>query len=614
MNTIEKNRSSSAFQRQRCPLYPLWDHQGRDIAIHFVQRSEISKGIQYTPSSFLPLRFVYYSWDLNCVITFTLVIENKAPNEPNYVPQTLCLQQHMVIPHYMGSSKEQEDGKPKSSEVQLLINRQDSFTSLSAFQEIPLLIPQEADIEPSGPDMPMRGFADDRDAANHMHGKSIKSCDKEWWETQERASLRQCITEMKGKLGHTTIDLGIAPKKLESYQEGNVNEVSGRYQVLVYTYFQGQPFKDATLDRGSIVTTQTTILYGEYEEIDCYVKQGKVEKVGDYLNSFHIQRKVQEQDNMLRIYESLCDGVDYQTTMERCSEIYKFMDSWKINYSKLKKIVRGIIRAMIHLHDKGIVHGRIRPQHIFVKEYESISQVAKLGGISGCRKVTELDKEPFTRDIYDMGRTISDYLTTVRKSTISDPLVGHLIKQCLTCEVSAKEMFKHFCFYEDGTYLEFMKRFNDTVKVNQQLWDAIETSQVPIVGSGWKRAFTYTWLKKIGGVIRTDGQYKYSETHLDSHTYSIKRCHRTIGGEWHQGYLANSHIIRSTSYRNFQVHAYIEPLPYTWLGINLEIPVGCASYDMGVCQIALVPFSSKWCDTFLLSKMRQSKRDSLYLY
>ncbi|KAJ0427696.1 putative phospholipase D [Helianthus annuus] len=36
-----------------------------------------------------------------------------------------------------------------------------------------------------------------------------------------RATLRQCMVGLKEKLGHTTIDLGISPKKLESYQTGN---------------------------------------------------------------------------------------------------------------------------------------------------------------------------------------------------------------------------------------------------------------------------------------------------------------------------------------------------------------------------------------------------------
>jgi len=37
-----------------------------------------------------------------------------------------------------------------------------------------------------------------------------------------RLSLRQSTTYWKEKLGHTTIDLGIAPEKLESYQDGNI--------------------------------------------------------------------------------------------------------------------------------------------------------------------------------------------------------------------------------------------------------------------------------------------------------------------------------------------------------------------------------------------------------
>ncbi|KAF5950851.1 hypothetical protein HYC85_012844 [Camellia sinensis] len=37
-----------------------------------------------------------------------------------------------------------------------------------------------------------------------------------------RVALKQCTTCWKEKLGHTTIDLGIAPEKLESYQDGNI--------------------------------------------------------------------------------------------------------------------------------------------------------------------------------------------------------------------------------------------------------------------------------------------------------------------------------------------------------------------------------------------------------
>ncbi|GJY73502.1 serine/threonine-protein kinase/endoribonuclease IRE1b [Tanacetum coccineum] len=177
-------------------------------------------------------------------------------------------------------------------------------------------------------------------------------------------------------------------------------------------------FRDIKLSRVSVVTTQpplhvgkATISYGEYEEIDCYVKQGKVEKVDDYLNSFHIQKK----SSRTRQYAE--NTKVYVTDLIirppwRDVQRYTILEK---NYWKLKKIMRDIIRAMIHLHDKGIVHRRIRPQHIFVKEYESISQVAKLGGTSGCTKVTKLDKKPFTRDIYDMGRTILAILDNQHK-------------------------------------------------------------------------------------------------------------------------------------------------------------------------------------------------------
>ncbi|VFQ83823.1 unnamed protein product [Cuscuta campestris] len=39
-----------------------------------------------------------------------------------------------------------------------------------------------------------------------------------------RASLRQCLAHWKEKIGHTTIDLGISPNKLESYQDGDIKE------------------------------------------------------------------------------------------------------------------------------------------------------------------------------------------------------------------------------------------------------------------------------------------------------------------------------------------------------------------------------------------------------
>lgn len=39
-----------------------------------------------------------------------------------------------------------------------------------------------------------------------------------------RAALRQTMALWKERLGHSTIDLGIAPEKLESYQNGDIEK------------------------------------------------------------------------------------------------------------------------------------------------------------------------------------------------------------------------------------------------------------------------------------------------------------------------------------------------------------------------------------------------------
>lgn len=158
-------------------------------------------------------------------------------------------QQHMVIPHYMGRSQElQVESENVNNHKE--IKRQDSFSSRSSLQDIPLLLPQEADemdtpngdpnsnsldsppnlldqpskvgsglgftfrkskIEPEGPDMPMRDFVDDLDTLVH-HGKlasdgvmrtSLKTSDPEWWETQERGN-QGGFTDDSGQVGPRT--------------------------------------------------------------------------------------------------------------------------------------------------------------------------------------------------------------------------------------------------------------------------------------------------------------------------------------------------------------------------------------------------------------------------
>ncbi|CAN6551316.1 unnamed protein product [Malus baccata var. baccata] len=189
----------------------LWGPPCRDVARHFVQRWNYAK-------------------------------RNKAPNE-QAIP-LLMPQHHMVIPHYMGRSQEVEI-ESKNANNHKQHKRTDSFSSISSFQDIPLLIPQEADgldspnehtklngmdsphdlldqpsrvsnnlafpfrklkIPPVGPDTPMRGFVDDLDSLSR-HGKMASDGvaqsgmkDPEWWETQERGN-KGGFTDESGQVG-----------------------------------------------------------------------------------------------------------------------------------------------------------------------------------------------------------------------------------------------------------------------------------------------------------------------------------------------------------------------------------------------------------------------------
>lgn len=140
-------------------------------------------------------------------------------------------QHHMVIPHYLGSSEAPIEIKNTVNDRAL--KREDSFSSSSQDQDIPLLLPQEPggldDPEESpkpnglisflhhldkprrissglpfsfrrtkvaavGPDTPMKGFVDDLDSVHCHEGTAhdrvahidSQNTDLEWWETQER--------------------------------------------------------------------------------------------------------------------------------------------------------------------------------------------------------------------------------------------------------------------------------------------------------------------------------------------------------------------------------------------------------------------------------------------
>ncbi|KAJ4835368.1 Phospholipase D zeta 1 [Turnera subulata] len=90
----------------------LWGPPCRDVARHFVQRWNHAK-------------------------------RSKAPNEET-IP-LLMPHHHMVLPHYMGRSREIDIEGKNPEENQKDITRQDSFSSLTPLQDIPLLLPQDSD-------------------------------------------------------------------------------------------------------------------------------------------------------------------------------------------------------------------------------------------------------------------------------------------------------------------------------------------------------------------------------------------------------------------------------------------------------------------------------------
>ncbi|OIV95905.1 hypothetical protein TanjilG_27009 [Lupinus angustifolius] len=194
------------LEREKYPRMPwhdvhcaLWGPPCRDIARHFVQRWNYAK-------------------------------RSKAPYE-QAIP-LLMPQHHMVIPHYLGGSREIQIESSNTDNYKL-IKRQGSFSSSSLDHDIPLLLPREpgelntldgdpklngvssfshhldkpsrvssglpfsfrkAKSEASGSDTPMKGFVDDIDSVHYREKMSLdrvahvdlQNTDPAWWETQER--------------------------------------------------------------------------------------------------------------------------------------------------------------------------------------------------------------------------------------------------------------------------------------------------------------------------------------------------------------------------------------------------------------------------------------------
>ncbi|KAG9129798.1 hypothetical protein Leryth_016007 [Lithospermum erythrorhizon] len=150
------------LERGKCPRMPwhdvhcaLWGPSCQDIARHFVQRWNHAK-------------------------------KNKAPNE-QAIP-LLMPQHHMVLPHYMGRSTETDIQNINHRLEGRGISREDSFSSLSPPDDVPLLMPPEANgISYSGTDY----HVGDLHNGNNLHNeeqenqRDLEVLDN-WWETQER--------------------------------------------------------------------------------------------------------------------------------------------------------------------------------------------------------------------------------------------------------------------------------------------------------------------------------------------------------------------------------------------------------------------------------------------
>ncbi|XP_051179064.1 phospholipase D zeta 1 [Lolium perenne] len=210
------------LDRTKYPRMPWHDVQCavygpacRDVARHFVQRWNYAK-------------------------------RNKAPNE-QAIP-LLMPHHHMVIPHYMGNSKDTncETESKQTQDKDIKVRRQSTLTAPASYQDIPLLLPQEPDHldlrngdlglkldinhghldhpnqtnfkqplsnrkakqDLCSQDLQMKGFVDNLGSPevsvvihhNNTSKANVRHIDKEWWETQERGSQVASVLDV-GEVG-----------------------------------------------------------------------------------------------------------------------------------------------------------------------------------------------------------------------------------------------------------------------------------------------------------------------------------------------------------------------------------------------------------------------------
>lgn len=81
--------------------------------------------------------------NFKCLFISSFIQNSKAPHE-HAIP-LLLPQHHMVIPHYMGRSKEKDIESSNDDVKHKCCSSEDSFSSQSPSDNVPLLLPREAD-------------------------------------------------------------------------------------------------------------------------------------------------------------------------------------------------------------------------------------------------------------------------------------------------------------------------------------------------------------------------------------------------------------------------------------------------------------------------------------
>ncbi|GJV81137.1 FMP32, mitochondrial-like protein [Tanacetum coccineum] len=231
---------------------------------------------------------------------------------------------------------------------------------------------------------------------------------------------------------------------------------------------------------------------------------------------FHLKllKSCNKQSNMLRIYGTRCNGLHYEIDIEKCSmNLDEFIRRKTKDRRELLRMFREIIRGINHIHDTGCTKAKAygatsiysQPKHLVTKS-------------------EDLMKEPFSRDVYSVGRVILRAFTQhkikdddgfnkrcydsgmmfdsdMQELFCKDPLVHHLVKLCLECRkyknFSAKNIFDHFCFWEKRRHLEFMQSASDAIQGgNKIIKTQLKSSEADVMGAkGWASPFQTEWFK-----------------------------------------------------------------------------------------------------------------------